>query len=413
MSKILPLKAEIPEQKGIRIIVVGGGWSGLSIAKNLKEENNNLDVILIERRKFFFSLPLSNLWLGGILPHSILRYRYEDAAKVGGYTYFNAEVKHLDRKTNRVETNKGWINYDVLVLAPGIEYDYKSIGVKDASTSTILKKKYPAGFISFDEQQVIAKQLEGFNKGLFVLTAPSGIYRCAASPYERACLIAALFQKKRIKGKVVLIDPREKPAVNSEGFLNAFHDLYGDTIEYMNSTIIRGVEPIDRVIKTDFDEIKFQGGAIYPRTRAARLIQQFGLHDPRSVQAEADIDHFNYNFIGDDSVYVTGDCRPMPFSKSASVANSEARHVAKVIVGKLKGQNVEWVTPESTCYSMVNSKPEEAILSRSFYLYDRHKREWQFSKRSKASNIRSSTLAVEAKAWGFRHLTHLFGEIRS
>ena len=223
-------RADIPRKKGAKVVVVGGGWSGLSIAKYLKKENSYLDVILVERRKSFFSLPLSNLWLTGLLPHSSLNYRFEDAAKMGGYQYFNAEVSELDQAKKRIETNRGWINYDILVLAPGIEYEYDSIGVNNLNAISVLKETFPAGFVSVEEQHIILKQLDNFKKGLFILTAPAGIYRCAASPYERACLIAALFQKRKVKGKVLLIDPREKPAVNGEGFLSAFKDYKPSTV---------------------------------------------------------------------------------------------------------------------------------------------------------------------------------------
>ena len=180
-----------------------------------------------------------------------MNYRFEDAAKLGEYLYFNAEVTELDRAKQRIETDKGWIDYDILVLAPGVEYDYASIGVNDAKTKAYLNENFPAGFVSINEQQAIIKQLERFKSGLFVLTAPQGIYRCAASPYERACLIAGFFKRKNIKGKVVLIDPRDKPAVNDEGFLSAFDELYGDTIEYLNSTMVEGIDP-HRNVKNRF-----------------------------------------------------------------------------------------------------------------------------------------------------------------
>ncbi len=402
-------KADLLDPKGARIVIVGGGWSGLSIAKYLKLENPKNDVVLIEQRQSFHSLPLSNLWLGGLIPQSQLTYRFEDAAKFGGYLYFNAKLTHLDRSKRRIETDKGWIEYDSLVLAPGVDYDYSSFGVKDPAAINTLKSNFPAGFVSVDEQLTIKKQLANFEKGVFVLTAPPGIYRCAASPYERACLIAAVFKKRKIKGKVVLIDSREEPAVNGEGFLTAFEELYGDTIEYMNSTGIEGVDPHSKTIKTDFDDIKFDGGAIYPRTRAARMIERFGLSDPASPQKEAKIDQFNYNYVSDERVYITGDCRPMPFSKSASVANSEAKHVAKVITARLQGREAIWETPESVCYSMVNTEPQEAILSRSFYYFNEKSKQWAFDPRSKPYNQRSKKLGAETHSWGATHFREIFG----
>ena len=408
-SIIKSSKANMPKKKGPRVVIVGGGWSGLSIAKQLMQENTNLNVTLIERRNVFFSLPLSNYWIGGLLSSSKLKYRFEDAAKIGNYGYYNAEATGLDRSKQRLQTNRGWIDYDILVLAPGIEYDYRSIGVTDLNAVKHLKKYYPAGFVSLKEQQVIVKQLKSFEKGSFVLTAPQGIYRCAASPYERTCLIASFFQRNKIKGKVILIDSRAKPAVNSEGFLSAFRELYGGTVEYMNSTLIEGVDPFNKIIKTDFDELKFEGGAIYPRTRAAHIIENFGLHDPKNKQFEANIDPFYYNVLGDKRIYVTGDCRPMPFSKSASVAISEGRYVAKVITAELKGKSLKWVTPESICYSMVGSHPKEAILSRSLYEYDRDTQQWGFSEESKTYNKRSQEHGKQAYAWGASHLNKIFG----
>lgn len=409
VSNIRSGNASLPLKKGVRVVIVGGGWSGLSIAKNLMRENAELNVTLIERRKTFFSLPLSNLWLGGLIPLSNLSYRFEDAAKLGNYEYFNAEVSKLDRAKQKIQTNKGWISYDILVLAPGVEYDYASIGVNDLIAIKYLKKNFPAGFVSVGEQKVIMKQLQSFEKGLFVLTVPQGIYRCAASPYERACLIAAFFKRKSIKGKVILIDPREKPAVNSEGFLSAFDELYGDTIEYLNSTMVEGVDPHKNILKTDFDEFKFEGGAIYPRIRAARMIENFDLHEINNQQFEADIDPYNYNFRKDNQIYIAGDCRPMPFSKSASVAISEGRHIAKVITARLRGKNVQWVTPESVCYSMVNSLPEEAILSRSLYQFNGVTNQWSFKSGSKSYNTRSPVLARETYDWASSQFQNIFG----
>ena len=41
--------APIPSAKGPRVVVVGGGWSGLSVAKYTKKFAPNADVVLVER----------------------------------------------------------------------------------------------------------------------------------------------------------------------------------------------------------------------------------------------------------------------------------------------------------------------------------------------------------------------------
>ena len=129
------IKAGLPRAKGPRLVVVGGGTSGLT--------NNN-------------------------------------------YIYFNATVTGLDRTSRKLMTNKGEIDYDYLVVAPGIDYDYEKIGVKDAETALALHQTYPGGFTQSTEHVSIHRKVREFEGGLFLQSVPSGNYRCLPAPYERA-----------------------------------------------------------------------------------------------------------------------------------------------------------------------------------------------------------------------------------
>ena len=55
--------AELPAAKGPRCVVIGGGASGLTIAKYLKKENPKFDVVMVEPNSTYMSCFLSNLWL--------------------------------------------------------------------------------------------------------------------------------------------------------------------------------------------------------------------------------------------------------------------------------------------------------------------------------------------------------------
>ena len=58
----------------------------------------------------------------------------------------------------------------------------------------------------------------------------------------------------------------------------------------------------------------------------------------------------------------------MGYSKSGSTAQGEAKFIAKVIVERSKGNEIEWEAPFTSCYSMVNAEPPEAIFFGSKYL---------------------------------------------
>lgn len=378
-AAVLSRKAELPSARGQRVVVVGGGWSGLTVAKYLKRENPAFDVVLIEKRATFMSCPISNLWLADLVDLEFLSHSYLDAARNNNYLFFNATVVDVDRTSRKVYTEQGYLDYDYLVLAPGIDYDYAAIGVGDPADVSRLKTRYPAAFMPGSETLSLKGKLEDFDGGVFVLTVPSGNYRCLPGPYERTCMVAAYFKNNKIKGKVVLLDANPDITIKKEGFHAAFDELYKGYVEYVPSFAITGVDVDKRQVHSEFGDQAFDDAAIYPRVRAARLIEQLGLVNPASPQKEANIDPFTYQARGDERVYVTGDSRPMPFSKSGNTANSEAKYVAKVISAHSRGKEIAWQPPHTICYSMVNSQPMEAISVDARYAYNAKEKSFAFA----------------------------------
>ena len=410
VARALANPADLPKAKGPRIVVIGGGWSGLTLAKYVKKAHPAADVVLIEKRSTFVSHPIANLLLAEMINLDRITYSFIDAARNNDYIYLQAAAVDVDRSARRVFTDRGWVDYDFLAIAPGIDYDYAAFGIKDAETRSALATHYPAGFVHGSEHITLRNKVRAFKGGVFLLNPPPGIFRCSATPYERACVIAAHIQKNKIAGKVVLIDPRPQPEVKGEGFLAAFEELYPDTIEYITSTNISGIEVKDAggVLFTDFDDIPFADAAIYPRVRAARLIEDLGLVDPASTRHEANIDPITYQVVGDDRAFVTGDARNHPFSKSANAAYVEARYVAKVIVARLTGgASVPWESPRTICYSMVDPLKGEAIAIDTTYKRDKKTKEWGYQAVVQR-NTRSKKIGDEGYAWADERLKDMF-----
>lgn len=363
--------AHLPKPKGPRVVVVGGGTSGLTIAKYLKKENPKFDVVLVEKRDMYSSCFSSNLWYSDVINLEFLaRHSFLDAARNGGYLFLNATCTGLDQAGRTLLTSVGEIKYDYAVIAPGIDYDYEKIGVKDPETEYRLRTEYPAGWMAAMEHVAIKNKVQNFKGGVFVQTVPAGNFRCKPAPYERTCMIAAHFKKHNVKGKVLLLDKNEDIAVKKAGFHAAFDELYKDYVEYVPSVNITGVNVDNKTIETEFDSYQFDDAAIYPHVRASRLLEHLGLADLKGPQKEARIDVLKYNVIGDEHVYVAGDARPMGFPKSAHLANSEGHYVAKVIAAHAQGKSMDWMSPQSLCYSMVNVDPQEAISMWVGFTYD-------------------------------------------
>jgi len=374
-------KKFIKEQKTIkksqsnhpRIVVVGGGWAGLALAKDVKQRVPHAEVTLIERRDHFVSCPMSNEWLVDLVDLDFLTHSYLDAAKNNNYTYLHAEVTDIDKENNILQTSRGEIVYDYLVFAVGIEYDYHDFTDGNIALEQKLKTQYPAAFIPGSEHITLKEKIQNFKGGNFVLTVPSGNYRCLAAPYERACLIADYFNIHNIDGKVIILDTNNDIKIKAEGFHSAFKSLYKNRIEYQSSVEIESIDLDKKVISTGFDDIPFADASFYPNVKAPYLLEKLGMtRSTAHNRVEADINQYTYKFRGSENIYACGDVRPMGFSKSGNTAHSEGLNLAKMIADTIAGKTPLWQSPVTTCFSLLKTEPEKCISLYTEYGYDKN-----------------------------------------
>ena len=201
----------LPKASGKRVVICGGGWGGVSAAKHLKKLDPTLDVVVLERNPVFFSCPMSNKWLVDVVDTQFLTFSYLDVAQKYGYQFIQTEVTGFERDRKRVITAQGWVDYDYLILGSGIRYNYEAWFGNDRKAADYTKAMFPAAYIPNAEHFKLKQSIQNFTGGDLVMTLPPPPHRCPPSPYERACLIADLFKQRKIKGKVIILDPKPAP----------------------------------------------------------------------------------------------------------------------------------------------------------------------------------------------------------
>ncbi len=408
-------KAPLHETTNPRVVVVGGGWSGLSVAKNTKIFAPDADVILVEQRYEFKSCPVSNLWLVDKVDREFLIHDYLQAARNYNYTYFHATAIGLDKEKQILETSDGYIEYDYLVLAPGIDYDY-SRWTDDIAFENRLKQEYPAGFMPGSEQLTLKNKIKNFKGGNFLMTVPSGNYRCLPAPYERACLIADYFKQNNIKGKVLLLDENNSITIKEKGFKSAFDELYADHLEYIPGSPINKIDLDNKMVYTEFDEFEFEDASFYPHVRGGKILEKFGLAKDAKNKLEAHINQLTYEAIGAKNIFISGDTRPMGFSKSGNTSNTEGQYVAKVIASKInKTKPIKWEPATTACFSAVSMQPEQAIYIYTQYSYDDKTKTFDFADTSSNEDWKSygETNADSNYAWATALYYDMFGDKNS
>ncbi len=362
----------VNRSKKTRVIVCGGGFGGLTTARYLKQSNPALEVLLIEQNRAFVSCPYSNVWLGGVEGVSLedLSFDYLSASIKYGYDFIREVIIDIDKKAQTVTTNNECYHYDYLVLSPGIDYDYSKI-FPDTTTAKAVYTHYPPAMKPGSEHLRLKHAVENFQGGNFIITVPSGTYRCPPAPYERACMVAYYFKTHGIKGKVLLLDPREKPATKAKGFLESFNNLYSDYIEYIPTAEIKGIDVEKKILSIETfntktlaytpQNIAFSYANIIPPMKPAKLIDIAGLELNESgwVKLKAP----GFESVTDDKIYVLGDAGGHPFPKSGHMANSCGHVVANELGARTLGKKFDITAhlPGNICYSMVNGSPKEGI----------------------------------------------------
>jgi len=369
-----------PKGKAKRVVVVGGGWSGLSLAKELVRLAPETEVILVEQRFEFVSCPMSNLWLVDKIELDFLTHDYLEGARNNGYTYFQASACGIDTEKKLLKTSNGAIEYDYLALAPGIDYDY-SKWTDDKVLENRLRNEYPAAFKPGSEHLTLKNKIKNFKGGTFLFTVPAGNYRCLPAPYERACMVADYFKSKGIKAKVLLLDENNDITIKEHGFHTAMEELYGDYLEYVPNAVIEEIDLDEKRVVTEFDEFTFDDASFYPHVRGAKILEILGFaKDTIYNKMEANINPFTYEVVGQKDIFVSGDARPMGFSKSGNTSNTEAKYVASVIASKIKNEKLpKWQSPVTVCISLVSINPERGIFIHSEYKYDDKRGQFEFA----------------------------------
>lgn len=405
----------LPKAGGKRVVVCGGGWGGVTAAKHLKLLDPTLDVVLLERNPVFFSCPMSNKWLVDVVDTNFLTFSYLKVAQKHDYTFIQTEVTAFERDKKRVITAQGWIDYDYLIIGAGIRYNYEAWFGNDRKAAEYTKAHFPAAYIPNAEHFQLKQSIQNFKGGDLVMTLPPPPHRCPPSPYERACLIAGLLKERKIRGKVIILDPKDSPRPITGGFTDAFNELYKDQITYVPKAVIKEVDPYNRKIKTAVGDFTFDHSILMAPHQAGDMAWKAGVigKTPEGkATGWADVDPFMLNVRSDPDVYVIGDAvgAVSPafghYPKAGHVANAHARIVARYISERVKGREPKYLLPDNLCFMMVNTQPREDIAVRFKY--------WVNDKGiilqdQDDDNLRRSEVVSEDFAWAARMYEDMFG----
>lgn len=130
----------IPDSKNPRVVIIGGGFAGVSLAKKLK--NKNFQVVLLDKHNYHNFQPLMYQVATGGLEAGSIAYPIRKIMQDHDETFFRvALVEEVDTEKKLVITDTGTIYYDYLVIATGSTNNY--FGNKEIEQHSMVMKTIP------------------------------------------------------------------------------------------------------------------------------------------------------------------------------------------------------------------------------------------------------------------------------
>ena len=350
-------RAPVFGQARHRVIVIGGGWGGATAAKYLRLTDPSIDVTLLEPNKEFISCPFSNLVLAGVESLKNLTMNY-DGLRRHGVRLRHELAAAIEPDKKRVRVGKDWLDYDRLIVSPGIDFQWEQVDGLSQARDKVLHA-WKAG----PQTVQLAQQLQALpDGGVVVMTVPLVAYRCPPGPYERASMIGWFLKTKKPKSKLIVLDAN-KDIVSKTGLFKAVFKEYEANIDYRPSQKAEKIDVGAKEITTETgDKVKDDVVNGIPPQRAGAIAVDADLVGGDKRWCE--VDHVTYESVKQKNIHVVGDATiGLPVPKSGNVANAMGKICATAVVQLLNGKEVPQIAPGNTCYSWVSDKEAIAVVN--------------------------------------------------
>ncbi|MEO8235846.1 MAG: NAD(P)/FAD-dependent oxidoreductase [Flavobacterium sp.] len=171
----------IPQSNLPRIVIIGGGFAGIAIAKKLR--NKNVQVVLLDKHNYHTFQPLLYQVATGGLEAGSIAYPIRKVIQEYKDFYFRlTSVKEIDTQNKKIISEIGELHYDYLVIATGSKTNY--FGNKEIERNSMAMKTIPQSLnirsliLENFEQAVLTKDIADKNSLInFVLVGagPTGV----------------------------------------------------------------------------------------------------------------------------------------------------------------------------------------------------------------------------------------------
>jgi sulfide:quinone oxidoreductase len=326
--------------KAERVVIVGGGTGGITVAARLAKASAPLAITIIEPSDKHYYQPLWTLVGGGVVDKTVTE-REEASVIPSGVTWLRDSVEEFHPDENQVSTSEhGRVDYDWLIVAAGIQVNWGQIkGLREA-----LGKDGVCSNYSYEHADSTWRFLQAVDKGNAVFTYPSTPIKCGGAPQKIMWLADHHLRKRDARDKVNVV------------FASAGDKIFG--VQKYRDSLERLVEErkIDCRWHYDLVEVRAaQKEAVFRHTVEDReeVISYEMLHavppmsPPDFIAASplsdekgwVEVDKHSLQHTRHPNVFALGDASSLPTSKTGAAVRKQAPVLVENLLAIREGKS--------------------------------------------------------------------------
>lgn len=321
-----------------RIVIVGGGTAGISVAARLCRALDDPDLAIIEPSGTHYYQPLWTLVGGGVAKRE--RSARPQASLIpAGARWIQSEVTELHPEENRVMTaDRREVTYDYLVMAPGLTLRWDLIeGLEGRVGQGGICSNY-----EYDQCHLTWETIRSFDGGTALFTMPPPPIKCAGAPQKIMYMADDAFRKQGVRDRARVIYGAATPGIFSV-------PKYAETLDRVISR--RGIDARYgqrlTAVRADEREAVFTDGEgkesvvgydllhVVPPQGPPRFVAESSLAG-EGGWVEADRDTLRHPRFP--NVFSLGDASSLPTSKTGAAIRAQAPVLSRNLIEVMTGR---------------------------------------------------------------------------
>lgn len=321
-----------------RVVIVGAGAGGLSVAGRLLKQG--LDIALIEPSQVHYYQPLWTLVGGGVVGRKASAKPMQQVMPKGA-TWIKDAVTEFYPEENALKTQGGRrIGYDYLVVAPGIQIDWHKI----KGLPEVLGKDGVCSNYSYQSVGATWENIRHFKGGTALFTFPSTPIKCGGAPQKIMYLAEHYWRKKGVRkdsrivymcaGAGIFAVPKYAQALTEQvvkprGIETLFKHELVEILPATKEALFINLDTQEEVI------MRYDMLHVAPPMSAPDFIKNSPLANPAGwVDVhKATLQHVRYP-----NIFSLGDASSLPTSKTAAAIRAQSPVLTQNLLAVMEGQ---------------------------------------------------------------------------